>query len=62
MYVKTYSAVVNGLNVTRVTIEVSVVPGIAFHFTGLGDEAVREGRDRVAANAVAIQRPALPTC
>ena len=49
MYVKTYSAVVNGLNVTRVTIEVSVVPGIAFHFTGLGDEAVREGRDRVAA-------------
>ena len=48
MLVKTYSAAVNGLEVTRVTIEVNVVPGVAYHFTGLGDEAVREGRDRIA--------------
>ena len=48
MLVKTYSAAVNGLEVTRVTIEVNTVPGVAYHFTGLGDEAVREGRDRIA--------------
>lgn len=49
MLVKTYSAAVNGLNVTTVTIEVSLVKGIMYHLTGLGDEAVREGRDRIAA-------------
>lgn len=49
MLVKTYSAAVNGLNVVPVTIEVSIVSGISYHFTGLGDEAVREGRDRIAA-------------
>lgn len=49
MLVKTYSAAVNGLQVTTVTVEVSIVKGIMFHFTGLGDVAVREGRDRIAA-------------
>ena len=49
MLVKTYCATVNGLNVTTVTIEVSLVNGVLYHFTGLGDEAVREGRDRIAA-------------
>jgi len=49
MLVKTYCAAVNGLNVTTVTIEVSLVNGVLYHFTGLGDEAVREGRDRIAA-------------
>ncbi len=49
MLVKTYSAVVNGLDVTTVTIEVSTTPGSQFHLTGLGDEAVREGRNRVIA-------------
>ena len=49
MLVKTYCAAVNGLNVTTVTIEVSITQGIMYHFTGLGDEAVKEGRDRVAA-------------
>lgn len=49
MLVKTYSAAVNGLNVTTVTIEVSLVKGILYHLTGLGDVAVREGRDRIAA-------------
>lgn len=49
MLVKTYCAAVNGLDVTTVTIEVSLNKGIMYHFTGLGDEAVREGRDRIAA-------------
>lgn len=49
MLVKTYSAAVNGLQVTPVTIEVSLVRGVMYHLTGLGDEAVREGRDRIAA-------------
>ena len=49
MLVKTYSAAVNGLDVNTVTIEVSIVPGIMYHFTGLGDEAVKEGRNRIAA-------------
>ena len=49
MLVKTFCAAVNGLIVTTVTIEVSLVNGVMYHFTGLGDEAVREGRDRIAA-------------
>lgn len=49
MLVKTYSAAVNGMEVTTVTIEANIVPGVLYHFTGLGDEAVKEGRNRVAA-------------
>ncbi len=48
MLVKTYSAAVNGFTVTSITIEVYLVQGLVYHFTGLGDEAVREGRDRIA--------------
>lgn len=50
MLVKSYSAAVNGMEVTTVTIEVSIVPGVMYHFTGLGDEAVKEGRNRIAAS------------
>jgi len=49
MLVKTYCAAVNGLEVTTVTIEVSLNRGVMYHLTGLGDEAVREGKDRIAA-------------
>lgn len=49
MLVKSYSAAVNGMEVTTVTIEVSIVPGVMYHFTGLGDEAVKESRNRIAA-------------
>lgn len=49
MLVKTYCAAVNGLKVSTVTIEVSLEQGIMYRFTGLGDEAVKEGRDRIAA-------------
>ena len=49
MFIKTYCAAVNGLDVTTVTIEVSMNIGVMYRFTGLGDTAVREGRDRIAA-------------
>ena len=49
MLVKTYCAAVNGLDVTTVTIEVSITRGVMYHLTGLGDEAVRESRDRITA-------------
>ena len=49
MLVKSYCAAVNGLEVTTITIEVSLLPGMLYHFTGLGDAAVREGRDRIIA-------------
>ena len=49
MLVKTFSAAVNGLDVTTVTIEVSLTRGVLFHLTGLPDNTVRESRDRIAA-------------
>lgn len=49
MLVKTYCAAVNGLNVTTVTVEVSLNRGVMYHLTGLGDTAVRESKDRISA-------------
>ena len=49
MLVKTYCAAVNGLEVTTVTIEVSLTRGIKFHLTGMADVAVKESHDRIAA-------------
>lgn len=49
MLVKTYCAAVNGLNVTAITVEVNTSKGFNYHLSGLGDEAVRESRDRIAA-------------
>ncbi|MCD8281630.1 MAG: YifB family Mg chelatase-like AAA ATPase [Prevotella sp.] len=49
MLVKTYCAAVNGLQVTTIRIEVSLMRGVMFHFTGLGDTAVKEGRERINA-------------
>lgn len=49
MLVKTYSAAVNGLQVTTVTVEVNLSRGVQYRLTGLGDEAIRESRDRIAA-------------
>ncbi len=49
MLEKTYCAAVNGLEVTTVTVEVSLNKGVMYHLTGLGDEAVRESKDRIAA-------------
>lgn len=49
MLVKTFCAAVNGLEVTTVTVEVSLSRGVQFHLTGLADTAVRESYDRIKA-------------
>ena len=49
MLVKTYCAAVNGLDVTTVTVEVSMTRGVQFHLSGLADTAVRESHDRIVA-------------
>ena len=52
MLVKTYTAAVNGLEVTTVTVEVSMSRGVQFHLTGLADTAVKESYDRIKAAMV----------
>lgn len=49
MLVKTYCVAVNGLDVTTVTVEVSVSRGVLYHLSGLADTAVKESRDRIVA-------------
>lgn len=49
MLVKTFCAAVNGLEVTTVTVEVSLSKGVMFHLTGLADTAVKESHDRIVA-------------
>ena len=49
MLVKTFCAAVNGLEVTTVTVEVSMARGVQFHLTGLADTAVKESYDRIKA-------------
>ncbi len=49
MLVKTFCAAVNGLEVTTVTVEVSIARGIMYHLTGLADAAVKESHDRIVA-------------
>ena len=49
MLIKTYCAAVNGLDVTTVCVEVSMVRGVQFHLTGLADTAVKESYDRIKA-------------
>ena len=49
MLVKTFCAAVNGLNVSTVTVEVSITRGMLYHLTGLPDNAVKESRDRISA-------------
>ena len=52
MLVKTFCAAVNGLEVTTVTVEVSMSRGVQFHLTGLADTAVKESYDRIKAALV----------
>lgn len=49
MLVKTFCAAVNGLDVTTVTVEVSVSRGVLYHLSGLADTAVKESHDRIVA-------------
>ena len=37
------------MEVTTVTVEVSITRGVLFHLTGLADGAVKESHDRIAA-------------
>ncbi len=49
MIVKTICAAVSGLEAVVVTIEVVLARGFQFHLSGLGDNAVKESRDRISA-------------
>ena len=49
MLAKTYTAAVNGLETTTVTVEVNITRGMQFHMTGLPDTAVKESSDRIRA-------------
>ena len=49
MLIKTYSASVQGLQVTAVTIEVNASRGIRFVLVGLPDNAVKESHERILA-------------
>ena len=49
MLVKTFCAAVNGLEVTTVTVEVSMTRGVMFHLSGLADTVVKESYDRIRA-------------
>ena len=49
MLVKTYTAAVNGLEASRITVEVNMTRGVQFHLSGLADTAVRESYDRIRA-------------
>ena len=63
MLVKTFCAAVNGLDVTTVTVEVSVTKGVKYHLTGLADTAVKESLDRIksALNNNGIKLPVTDT-
>ncbi len=63
MLVKTFCAAVNGLDVTTVTVEVSVTKGVKYHLTGLADTAVKESLDRIrsALNNNGIKLPITDT-
>jgi len=52
MLAKTYTAAVNGLNATTITIEVNVTRGVMFHMSGLPDAAVKESYDRIKAATI----------
>lgn len=59
MLVKTYCAAVNGMEVTPITVEVSIRKGVHFHLVGLPDTAVKESYERIRAalNNVNIKLP-----
>lgn len=47
MLVKTFGYAVQGINATKITIEVSVGTGINFYLVGLPDNAVKESQHRL---------------
>ena len=49
MSVKAYCAAVNGMEITPVTVEVSLRSGTFVHLSGLPDNSVKESLDRIRA-------------
>jgi magnesium chelatase family protein len=49
MLVKTYGCAVYGIQATKVTVEVDMVPGVNFYLVGLPDSAVKESHQRIDA-------------
>lgn len=47
MFIKTYSAAVNGLDVSNITVETYIEVGTFLCLSGLGDEAIRESQSRI---------------
>ena len=47
MLVKTYGYAVQGINATKVTVEVSIGVGINYFMVGLPDNAVKESQHRI---------------
>ncbi len=49
MLVKTYTAAINGLEASTITVEVNMTRGVMLHMSGLPDAAVKESYDRIRA-------------
>ena len=49
MIARTFTAAMQGLEATTVSVEVCFARGIQFHLSGLGDTAVKESKDRIVA-------------
>ncbi|MCE3227652.1 MAG: Mg chelatase-related protein [Bacteroidetes bacterium] len=47
MLVKTYGYAVQGINATKVTVEVNIGTGVNFYLVGLPDSAVKESQQRI---------------
>jgi magnesium chelatase family protein len=47
MLVKTYGYAVQGINATKITVEVNIGTGINFYMVGLPDSAVKESQHRI---------------
>ncbi|MCW3076331.1 MAG: YifB family Mg chelatase-like ATPase [Bacteroidetes bacterium] len=48
MLVKTFGYAVQGINATKVTVEVNIGTGVNFYLVGLPDSAVKESQQRIA--------------
>lgn len=47
MLVKTFGYAVQGINATKITVEVNIRPGVNFFLVGLPDNAVKESQQRI---------------
>lgn len=61
MLVKVYSAAVQGIDATQITVEVNSSRGIKFFLVGLPDSAVKESHERIV-SALKVNGYKFPTC